>query len=88
MPTVALNGLAGPIDIGGSTLDKEMPAFDFLSDADIAAVANYVRTNWGNDASRTPPGFPDQTADGGGGNPNQSEKRTKAEVHAYRASLK
>ena len=32
--------------------DPAMPAFDWkLSDAQVAAVATYIRTNWGNQAS-------------------------------------
>ncbi len=47
---VVLNGLAGPIEAGGASIDGAMPAFDFLSDAEIAAVVTYVRGQWGNDA--------------------------------------
>ena len=41
---VVLHGLAGPIDVGGARFDSAMPAFGHLSDAQIAAVVNYVRT--------------------------------------------
>jgi mono/diheme cytochrome c family protein len=40
---VVLNGLDGPIDVEGAHFDSSMPAFDHLSDAQIAAVVNYVR---------------------------------------------
>ncbi len=83
--TVVLHGLHGPIDVAGQSLDQTMPAFDFLSDDDIAAVIQYVRSSWGNDKLR-PAGFADVTADG------VSALRQKAmtpdEVHAYRESLK
>lgn len=40
---VVLNGLAGPIDVEGRHFDSSMPPFDHLSDAQIAAVVNYLR---------------------------------------------
>ena len=82
---VALNGLEGPIDVKGEHLDGAMPAFDFLSDEEIAAVVTYIRGNFGNDAAR-PDGFADVTA------AEVADRRAKpmtpAEVHDYRASLK
>jgi mono/diheme cytochrome c family protein len=43
---VVLHGLSGAIEVGGSGYDGAMPAFDQLSDAEIAAVVDYVRTAW------------------------------------------
>ena len=82
---VALNGIAGPIEVNGQSLDKEMPSFDFLSDDELAAVIKYVRSMWGNDALR-PANFADVT-------PAEvaalrAKPMTPAEVHAHRASLK
>ncbi len=59
---VALHGLEGPIEVGGASFDNAMPPFDFLSDAEIAAVVNYVRAEWGND-SIAPADVPALTAD-------------------------
>jgi len=83
---VALFGLAGPIDVGGKPFDNEMPPFDFLSDEEIAAVVNYVRSEWGNDAL-SPAGFQKLTpADVANLRKNP---KTPAEVHAERqTSLK
>ena len=59
---------------------------DFLSDAEIAAVVNYVRSHWGNDALH-PPDYAELT-------PNdianlRKNPKTPAEVHAERrTSLK
>ena len=82
---VALNGLEGPIDVEGQHLDKTMPPFDFLSDDEIAAVVQYIRSSFGNDSAR-PAGFADVTP------AEISARRAKpmspAEVHDYRASLK
>ena len=47
---VVLNGLQGKLSVEGGEFDNAMPPFDFLSDAEIAAVISYVRSNWGNDA--------------------------------------
>lgn len=46
---IVLNGREGPI--GGVDYASPMPAFkEALNDADIAAVVNHERTNWGNAA--------------------------------------
>lgn len=45
-----LYGLLGPITVDGRTYNAPMPAFPRLSDADIAAVLNYILTAWGNEA--------------------------------------
>lgn len=46
---VAINGIDGQIEVGGKKFNNVMPPFDFLSDGEIAAVINYVRSSWGND---------------------------------------
>jgi cbb3-type cytochrome c oxidase subunit III len=49
---VILHGLTGPIDVEGETFNAEMPPWGpSLGDADIAAVATYVRSSWGNAAA-------------------------------------
>jgi len=82
--TVVLNGLTGAIDVAGDSLDQTMPAFDFLSDDEIAAVIKYVRASWGNDKLR-PAGFADLTA--GEVAARRAKAMTPEEVHAYRGSL-
>jgi mono/diheme cytochrome c family protein len=47
---VVLNGIEGPIEVGGRTFDNAMPPFDFLTDEEIATVINYLRGQWGNSA--------------------------------------
>ena len=50
---VVLLGLDGKIAVNGQTIDSVMPPLgDALTDAQIAAVVNYVRGAWGNDALR------------------------------------
>ncbi len=49
---VALNGLEGPLVVEGRLFQSAMPPFDHLPDASVAAVINYIRSAWGNDALR------------------------------------
>ncbi len=69
----------------GDHLDGAMPAFDFLTDDEIAAVVKYIRSNFGNDAAR-PAGFADVTAADVAA--RRAKPMTPAEVYDYRASLK
>jgi mono/diheme cytochrome c family protein len=50
---ILLHGMVGPIQVGDRTFDGVMPDFYRLSDAEIANVLTYIRTNslWGNSAS-------------------------------------
>jgi mono/diheme cytochrome c family protein len=46
---ILLLGIDGPITVKGATFQGVMPAFGHqLSDAEIAAVASYVRSSFGN----------------------------------------
>ena len=44
---VVLHGLSGPITVDGVQYDLEMPAFNFLSDQEVADVVSYVRSAFG-----------------------------------------
>jgi len=48
---ILLKGLSGPITIKGQKYDQEMPAFNFLSNKEIALVSSYIRSQFGNKAS-------------------------------------
>jgi len=51
MVATIVNGRSGPITVNGKTYNGKMPTWSGqLSNADIAAVATYVRSSWGNDA--------------------------------------
>lgn len=52
-----LHGLEGPIEVQGVTYDNVMPAWDHLSDEQLAAVMTYVRGSWSNQASEVSPGL-------------------------------
>lgn len=45
---VVLFGLQGPIEVNGQKINGAMPPFGHLSDAEIAAIVNYLRQAWGN----------------------------------------
>jgi mono/diheme cytochrome c family protein len=78
--TVVLHGLEGPIDVNGSNYDSAMPPFGHLSDAQVAAVVNYVHGAWGNNAAASPAITPSMVA------VRRAKAMAPAEVHAYRAT--
>lgn len=45
---IVLQGLSGPIEVKGVKYNIEMPAFNFLTDREIADVVEYVRSEFGN----------------------------------------
>src|SRR5262245_50111935 len=50
---ILLHGITGAIEVKGATYNGAMPPFgDKLSDEEIAAVASYVRSAWGNGAGK------------------------------------
>lgn len=82
---VVLNGLEGPLTIEGRQFQRIMPSFGHLSDAGVAAVINYVRGAWGNDALR-PAGMAD--VDAAAVAEARHEAMTAEQVLAYRADRK
>jgi mono/diheme cytochrome c family protein len=52
---ILLHGIQGPIDVLGTTYNGLMPSWKSLSDAELAAVATYVRTTFGNTAGAVSP---------------------------------
>lgn len=52
MIATIVNGRTGSLTVNGKTFDGKMPTWNGqLSNADIAAVATYIRSAWGNKAS-------------------------------------
>ncbi len=47
---ILLHGIQGPIEVLGATYNGAMPAWNTLSDAELAAVATYIRGAFGNSA--------------------------------------
>jgi mono/diheme cytochrome c family protein len=52
---ILLHGITGEITVMGTTFKGAMPAFAQLSDAELAAVASYVRAEWSNKAGAIKP---------------------------------
>jgi mono/diheme cytochrome c family protein len=52
---IPLHGITGVVQVKGAAYNGAMPVFDSLSDAEIAAVLSYVRTQWGNAAPAVSP---------------------------------
>ncbi|MEO5814724.1 MAG: cytochrome c [Gemmatimonadaceae bacterium] len=49
---IILGGLTGPVEVAGETFNSAMPGWGpVLDDKDIAAVATYIRSSWGNKAA-------------------------------------
>jgi mono/diheme cytochrome c family protein len=48
---IPLHGITGTVQVKGGTYNGAMPSFNALSDAEIAAVLSYVRSQWGNTAA-------------------------------------
>jgi mono/diheme cytochrome c family protein len=51
---ILLHGINGEISVAGTTYNGAMPAFKHLGDAELAAVASYIRSNWSNHANSLP----------------------------------
>lgn len=51
LTNILVHGFAEKVAINGETYNNVMPAHDFLTDAQMAAVLTYVRNSFGNKAS-------------------------------------
>ena len=47
---ILLHGIDGEITVEGNSFKGQMPSFQQLGDAELAAVASYVRSEWSNKA--------------------------------------
>lgn len=50
-----LHGLSGEITVNNASYNMAMPAYDYLSDQEVADVLNYIQNNWGNKAKPVTP---------------------------------
>lgn len=48
---ILLSGITGELEVGGAKFNGAMPAFQHLSDTEIAAVTSYIRGQWSNKAA-------------------------------------
>ena len=51
LANILLHGVSGDISVRGVAYKGAMPSFSQLGDAELAAVASYVRTSWSNKAA-------------------------------------
>jgi nitrite reductase (NO-forming) len=49
---VVMNGLSGPVKVGGKNFDSTMPPMGQLTDDEVANIATYVLNSWGNPGGR------------------------------------
>ena len=82
---VVLGGLTGKIEVEGKTINSTMPSLNYLSDAEVAAAINFVRSAWGNDKLR-PSGI--KPLDAAAVAAVRKQKIPAAQVHAHRQQLK
>lgn len=54
LANILLHGITGEISVAGSVYNGAMPSFQQLGDAELAAVASYVRSAWSNKAQPLP----------------------------------
>ena len=54
LANILLHGVNGEISVMGNTYSGAMPAFAQLGDAELAAVATYIRSAWSNKAEALP----------------------------------
>jgi mono/diheme cytochrome c family protein len=76
---ILLHGVEGELVVNGVAYNGLMPAFPQLSDAELAAVLSYIRSDWGNDA---PPITPEQVAEGRERFPDRGPWQGGAELDA------
>ena len=48
LANILLHGINGEITVAGKSYQGSMPSFQHLGDAELAAVASYIRAEWGN----------------------------------------
>lgn len=53
LANILLHGVEGPIEVAGNSYQGAMPSFAQLGDAELAAIASYVRGGWSNQAAPT-----------------------------------
>ena len=60
LANILLYGVSGEMEVAGITYKGAMPAFQQLGDAELAALASYIRSNWSNKAAPLSPGLFEQ----------------------------
>lgn len=60
LANILLHGISGELVVAGTTYKGAMPSFQQLGDAELAALATYIRGNWSNKAGAVNPGLFEQ----------------------------
>lgn len=55
LANILLHGVDGELTVAGTTYNGSMPSFKQLGDAELAAVASYIRSEWANGGSAVKP---------------------------------
>lgn len=50
LANILLHGISGEITVKGEKFQGDMPSFGHLSDAELAGIASFIRSNWSNKA--------------------------------------
>ncbi|MEJ5964026.1 PQQ-dependent sugar dehydrogenase [Pedobacter immunditicola] len=51
LASIMLNGLPAPGMVKDKKYEQNMPAFNFLTDLEVAEIATYIRSSWGNNST-------------------------------------
>ena len=60
LANILLHGVSGELVVAGTTYKGAMPSFQQLGDAELAALATYIRGNWSNKAGAVKSGLFEQ----------------------------
>jgi mono/diheme cytochrome c family protein len=55
LANILLHGINGEIEVKGTQYKGAMPAWNAMSDIELAAVASYIRSQWGNKGAEIKP---------------------------------
>ncbi|HQQ71554.1 MAG TPA: c-type cytochrome [Alicycliphilus sp.] len=79
LANILLHGITGDITVKGNKFSGSMPSFAQLSDAELAGIANFIRSNWSNKAEAvTAELFAEERKDGNRTTPFEGEAALKA----------
>ena len=79
LANILLHGITGEITVKGNKYQGAMPAFPQLSDAELAGIASFIRSNWSNKAEPLQAElFAKERADGKRTTPFEGEAALKA----------
>ena len=79
LANILLHGITGEITVKGNKYQGAMPAFPQLSDAELAGIASFIRSNWSNKAEALQAElFAKERADGSRTTPFEGEAALKA----------